>query len=229
MFGRTTAVPDGVPVLSAGRHRNPRKGACFMEMASFLAGERWSDHPKCTHPVLATMARCVNDSLSNETRQQLTVMIPEVVGLNLDDPRVPATLVLRASTAALPVAPAERQNVMALAVIAAERNLGEIEGRPDGYLRPSSAAALRSAPMAERWARDFGTRSGLASPRHFSTAAASSVVALAVDGIARACIDDPEARLVALLRQAIDDMKLLAIAPAPAPNRPLRARPLLRH
>ena len=34
----------------AGRHRNPRKGACFMEMASFLAGERWSDHPQCTHP-----------------------------------------------------------------------------------------------------------------------------------------------------------------------------------
>ena len=55
--------PELVPVLSAGRHRNPRKGACFMEMASFLAGERWSDHPSCTHPLLASLARLVNDSL----------------------------------------------------------------------------------------------------------------------------------------------------------------------
>ena len=42
-----------VPVLSRGKHRNPRKGACFMEFASYLAGEPWSDHPACTHPLLA--------------------------------------------------------------------------------------------------------------------------------------------------------------------------------
>ncbi|WP_344829386.1 hypothetical protein [Nonomuraea dietziae] len=44
---------DHMPILSRGRHRNPRKGACFMELASYLAGERWSDHPACTHPLLA--------------------------------------------------------------------------------------------------------------------------------------------------------------------------------
>src|SRR3954451_19465820 len=38
----TMRVPDMMPVLSRGRHRNPRKGACFMELASFVAGERWS-------------------------------------------------------------------------------------------------------------------------------------------------------------------------------------------
>ena len=32
------AAPDGVPVLSRGKHRSPRRGACFMEFASFLAG-----------------------------------------------------------------------------------------------------------------------------------------------------------------------------------------------
>lgn len=215
MFGRAAAVPDGVPVLSAGRHRSPRKGACFMEMASFLAGERWSDHPKCTHPVLATMARCVNDCLSDETRQALAVMIPEVVGLNPDDPRTPATLVLSAASAALPVAPAERQNVMALAIFAAERNLAELEGRPSDSLRPSSVVALSTAPLAERWAREFASRSGLPHPRRFSAPAASSVVALAVDGIARACIDDPEARLIRLLRQGIDDTRRL-MTPEPA-------------
>ena len=61
-------LPELVPVLSSGRHRNPRKGACFMEMASYLAGERWSDHPSCTHPLLASLARLVNDTLSDAER-----------------------------------------------------------------------------------------------------------------------------------------------------------------
>jgi hypothetical protein len=200
-----------------------------MEMASFLAGERWSDHPRCTHPVLATMARCTNDSLGDEARQELAVMIPEVVGLNPDDPRVAAALVRCAATAALPVASAERQNIMALAVLAAERNLSELEGRPDGSLRPASRAALSSAPLAERWAREFGTRSGVR-PRRFSTAAASSVVALAIDGIARACVEDPQARLISLLREAIDETKRLAestVPVVPVPSRPVGVHSLL--
>ena len=32
-----------------------------MELASYLAGERWSAHPPCTHPLLAALARDVND------------------------------------------------------------------------------------------------------------------------------------------------------------------------
>jgi hypothetical protein len=38
-------LPALLPTLSRGKHRSPRKGACFMEFASLLAGERWSDHP----------------------------------------------------------------------------------------------------------------------------------------------------------------------------------------
>ena len=49
--------PDLLPILSPGRHRSPRTGACFMELASLLAGEPWSDHPACTHPLLAAVAR----------------------------------------------------------------------------------------------------------------------------------------------------------------------------
>ena len=65
------AVPDVLPVLSRGKHRNPRKGACFMELASYLAGERWSDHPPCTHALLATVARLVNDFTSDVARPRL--------------------------------------------------------------------------------------------------------------------------------------------------------------
>ena len=63
-----TELPELVPILSRGKHRNPRKGACFMEMASFLAGERWSDHPRCTHPLLASVARLTNDLTSDAER-----------------------------------------------------------------------------------------------------------------------------------------------------------------
>src|SRR6478735_4493698 len=131
---RTPFVPDGVPVLSRGRHRSPRKGACFMEMASFLAGERWSDHPSCTHPVLATLARCVNDMLDDTSRQRIAL--------------------------AIPVAAEERQNVMALAILNAEGILAERDGREPGELSDTSRAALTRAPAAERWARVHLARMG---------------------------------------------------------------------
>ena len=72
----TPSTPDLLPVLSRGRHRTPRKGACFMEMASYLAGERWSDHPACTHPLLATLARDVNDHVADASRSRLVPLIP---------------------------------------------------------------------------------------------------------------------------------------------------------
>jgi hypothetical protein len=70
--------PDLFPILSPGKHRNPRTGACFMELASLLVGERWSDHPACTHPLLATLARNVNDHTSDAGRQRLAGLIPSV-------------------------------------------------------------------------------------------------------------------------------------------------------
>ena len=206
MTRRAPFVPDGVPVLSRGRHRNPRKGACFMEMASFLAGEKWSDHPACTHPVLATLARCINDMLDEPNRQRLVTMVPEVVGLNPSDPRATAGIVLSAARAALPVAAEERQNAMALAILNAEGVLAERDGKESGRLSHTSRAALSTAPAAERWARVNLARTGF-NAAALRPANAARIVALAVDGVARACIDDPEERLVHLLREGIDAAK----------------------
>src|SRR3954470_13303573 len=212
---RDPFVPDGVPVLSRGRHRNARKGACFMEMASFLAGERWSDHPECTHPVLATLARCVNDMLDETHRQRLVTMIPDVVGLNPNDLRDTTALVLTTARAALPVAAEERQNVMALAILNAEGVLAEQDGRSSGQLSKASRAALATSPAAERWARIHLARMGF-NPAAVRPPNAAKVVALAVDGIARACIDNPEERLIKLLRDGIDVVSTFAPLP-PAP------------
>jgi hypothetical protein len=177
-----------------------------MEMASFLAGERWSDHPNCTHPVLATLARCVNDMLDEANRQRLVTMIPEVVGLNPDDDRVPVALILSAARSALPVAAEERQNVMALAILNAEGVLAERDGHSHGELSETSRKALATAPAAERWARVHLARMGF-NAAAVRPANAAKIVALAVDGVARACVDDTEDRLVQMVRDGIDIVK----------------------
>ena len=97
-------APDLLPVLSRGRHRNASKGACFMERASFLAGERWSDHPSCTHPLLAELARSVNDYTTDAARPRLATLIP-VIGLTSSGTKIDVVLALRAATVGLAIVP----------------------------------------------------------------------------------------------------------------------------
>src|SRR5688572_3407094 len=156
-------TPDVVPVLSRGKHRNPKKGACFMELASFLAGEPWSDHPACTHGLLAAMARDVNDHVGDAARSRLAVLIPEVIGLNGTDPRVDAWIAREAALAALPVTSAERQGVAAVGLLRCERVLNQLDLRPKEHLDPRSVAALDEVPHARDWAHGF-TALGWGSP-----------------------------------------------------------------
>src|SRR6266446_2622073 len=142
MSGYQTHPPELVPILSRGKHRNPRKGACFMELASYLAGERWSDHPACTHPLLAAAARDVNDYTSDANRARLAGLIPSVIGLTGEDLHLDARIALRCARMALPVVTAERQRVMAVSVLACERVLATLDGRPAGGLEEASRHAL---------------------------------------------------------------------------------------
>ncbi|GAA4468133.1 hypothetical protein [Phytohabitans houttuyneae] len=198
-------LPDAMPVLSRGRHRNPRKGACFMEMASYLAGERWSDHPACTHPLLASLARLVNDHTTDPGRQRLAELIPSVIGLTSDDVRWDALIALRAAETALPVVSAEMQNAMAVSVLSGNRLIAGLDGRPPDTLRPDSRAALLRAPLAARWAHRF-TYDVSVSRKMYQRHGAPRTVEFAVQGIAKACIPDPDETLRALLAGAIDDV-----------------------
>jgi hypothetical protein len=197
-------VPEIVPVLSRGKHRNPRKGACFMELVSFMAGERWSDHPACTHPLLASLARLVNDYTTDDGRHCLVDLIPNVIGLTSDEPRVDVRIALRSATTALPVAAEERQRGMAVAVVVANRLLGDLDERPVDGLEERSRWALAQVPQTARWAEEFAERSGT-SVAGFRRHGAPNIVRYAVDGIARACIPDPDDVLHDLLRAAIND------------------------
>jgi hypothetical protein len=196
--------PQLLPMLARGKHRNPRMGACFMEFASLLAGERWTDHPACTHPLLAAVARHVNDYTSDLGRPRLAGLIPSVIGLVGDDPHIDARIALRCARAALPVVSADRQRVMAVSVLAAERVLNDLDGLPPGTLREESRQALDRVPHAAAWAGRF-TNGIRASGRHFRKHAAPSIVRDAVEGIAHACVPDRDGMLRELLVQAIDE------------------------
>lgn len=91
--GNVPVVPWGMPVLSRGAHPGPGHGGCFMEIASVLAGEPWSDHPSCTQPLLACLARSVNDLVDHAARWEMTAWIPQVVGATRQHPLVTASMV----------------------------------------------------------------------------------------------------------------------------------------
>ncbi|CAN5212814.1 hypothetical protein BH24ACT12_BH24ACT12_26930 [soil metagenome] len=204
MTGSSYGPPILLPLLSRGRHRNARKGACFMEMASYLAGERWSDHPRCTHPLLAQVARAVNDHTSDAQRSALAPLIPSVIGVTGDDVRLDVNIVRRCAQAALPVVSAERQNIMAVSLLSAEAVLNRVAGNPPGQLSDPSRWALEQAPLAAQRARRLVDEVGV-SVRGFRRHAARYGVQIAVRGIAEACVPDPDRRLRDLLAAVIED------------------------
>jgi hypothetical protein len=200
----TTEQLDYLPVLSAGRHRNARRGACFMEYASYLAGARWSDHPACTHPALAAFARLVNDLSSDGSRSKLATHIPSVVGLVGDDPRVPVILSTVAAAAALPVASQTRQRALATALVRCEGLLSQWDDAASDRARARIRAAFLLAPGTEAWAHDFLAQ--WSSPLwQGSELNDETILRTAIIGIADACVPDVDARLERVLVQAIDE------------------------
>ena len=70
----------GPITLSRGAHHSPSDGMCFMEMTSFLAGEKWSDRPRCSCPVLSEFGRSLNDTAGDKTREKLISRVPRMIG-----------------------------------------------------------------------------------------------------------------------------------------------------
>lgn len=157
-----TQIPDSLPVLGPGAHRRRSDGGCFMEWASLLAGERWSDHPRCTHPLLAHLARAVNDTVADAARQRLAPLIPAVIGLRSDAVRWDLEIALLVTRRALEVA-ADRDTAQTLAagLLTVDRALATVDGRSADALRPSTAAALQAVPDAADWAERWTARLGV--------------------------------------------------------------------
>ncbi len=202
---------DAMPILSPGRHRSPRRGACFMEYASFLAGERWSDSPRCTDPVLAHLARLVNDLIPAPERASLAPLIPSVVGLRPQHPLAADIVAVRAAESAIGVASESRQCAIALGLLLVRDGLGDAGGAADLVDRVDTA--LEAVPFAERWARQHlhaTARRGTPAARIArAERARSALVTTSVVGLSEACVPDAALRLRTLLESAIRDLRAL--------------------
>ena len=67
-------------MLYAGGHDANEQRMCVMEAVAFVAGEPWSDHPKCASKVIGDFLRSWNDAMNDDDRQQLVPLIPRLVG-----------------------------------------------------------------------------------------------------------------------------------------------------
>jgi len=70
--------------LARGSHRPPSDGGdgemCLLEAAAYMAGQPWTDRPKCVCPVLAAYGRSLNDRLPDDRRQDLKPFLPAMLG-----------------------------------------------------------------------------------------------------------------------------------------------------
>jgi hypothetical protein len=206
---RSLTLPDGMPVLSRGRHRSPRRGACFMEFASVLAGERWSDHPSCTHPLLGQLARQVNDCTSDAGRQQLLPLIPSVVG-RLGDERTSLTVAVAVAASTILDVPEQTQRVLAGGLLRAEELCADSVDPDLAETGRQARLALELVPGAVAWILRLGLRNRI-SVKTFIHQCAPTMVRCAVSGIVATDSPDSDRRLRALLE--------VGIAACPTPER----------
>ena len=202
---RTT--PALLPVLSRGKHRTARRGACFMEYASHLAGEPWSDRPSCTDPALASLARMVNDCTSDAARGRLVILIPSVIGLTGAGTITGIRVAARAASAALPIASEGRQRALAAGLLRCDDILAGFGESTSSTSRSMIRRALRDTPGACVWAVEFLVAAGVLNPRSISLMS-DAIIRTAAVGIADACVRDPDDRLRELLAQAIADFSV---------------------
>ena len=76
-----------IVALKSGAHdENDGASMCAMEAAAWIAGEPWSDHPKCVCPVISAFMRSWNDSLPDDRRTELLLpLIPATIGTRGSD------------------------------------------------------------------------------------------------------------------------------------------------
>jgi hypothetical protein len=114
-------IPDSMPVLTRGKHRKPRNGACLMEYVSVLAGGPFTDSPHCTDPTLAAIARAVNDYSGDEMRQRLAVLASDLTVAGALPTSVQQAMARRCLLTALPYSSGSRRRVLAVALLGLDR------------------------------------------------------------------------------------------------------------
>lgn len=202
-----STFPDVLPMLAVGHHRDPRDGGCLMEWVSLLAGERWSDHPECTHPLLAHLARVVNDRVGDASRPALMHLLPMLAGARSDDRSWSLEIAAVAVRHALRRAGAQDGRELAVALLTLDRLLGPTDGRAPAEWRTSTTEALATVQAATAWAEEFTREMG--APRHVR-GLTRGIVDLSLTTVSAA--SDADDALVAMLTDAVLTCQDLAAA-----------------
>ena len=161
--------------LCQGRHESPEGGVCVVELASMIAGERFSDHPWSVSPVIAAFLRGYND-VCGERRQDLLRCAADAVGTRVGGPRRarsprrlpralrpgggdrPAALGRAPPLAALPQAAAAPGPARA----GRPRRARRVHLRPGAHAPPPGRRGARARPGPRGRARGARARAGRA-------------------------------------------------------------------
>jgi len=68
--------------LRHGKHKSPEDGMCAAELASYLAGEKFSDSPQCVCPTIASFLRTWNDGIVGDDLR--TKLLKDIVPMALN-------------------------------------------------------------------------------------------------------------------------------------------------
>lgn len=200
-------TPTALPILGPGRHRSRRHGACLMEYASVLAGERFSDAPRCTDPALAAVARAVNDYSSDASRQRIAPYAGDLTAAHGAGDDVQNGIVRRCLLTALRYADGGRRQVLLVALLGLDRAAsGATRGWQDSMLSLDTEMALL------RCDRGFAAAAAYVAPlsvttREHARRATSIAVEMAVSTIAESAGSTQEAddALFDLFQQCLGD------------------------
>ena len=180
-----------------------------MEFTSILAGEHFSDQPTCTDPVLATVARAVNDYSSDRGRQRLAVLASELTASAPAGPELGYGLARRCLLTALPFASGERRHVLVVGLLGLDRAAG---GRTRGWRRGLLDLDTELALLPDQ--RELSDAADLlrelrVSPREYIRRGLPVAIEAAVRTIARDAEDSDEI-LAAVLTDCIGDVRRAA-------------------
>jgi hypothetical protein len=190
-----TPVPDAMPMLNRGKQRNPSRGACFMEYTALLAGEPFTDQPRCVDGELAAVLRGANDLLSDADRRLLVPLLGRAIGLGVEPPPPGPTGYRRAAV--------RRRREMAAPYQERTARL-----RREATRRFLAALGPSSLPTTRAWSR----RSGELSRVFWETMTEPTTVSTSPDYVRRLI-----QRLHVLhdcYEQAMDDLGFPRMAPA---------------
>ncbi|TML97573.1 MAG: hypothetical protein E6G05_14000 [Actinobacteria bacterium] len=195
-MGSGPAVPDQLPVLSRGWHRGPEDGACVMEYVSVLAGARFTDHPRCTPPALAALARLVNDRIVDDgVRSKLALLAPDLI--------------------AIAAGPATTHCVIASCLTAAHE-LQPVVSRGARRKLAKTGARMRRLERGDRWTRIRLRCWELLNPPNVAVSSAFQLLFEQIRGLAQ---PQRDARLSELLHSTVAACRKLESRPVASAGR----------